>query len=41
MTVEEQERYVEAMKQLVDWKLASTDLIVENDFYDIAFSDTD
>lgn len=37
MTAEEQENYVSAMKKLVDYKLDSTAMIVENDFYDVAF----
>ena len=37
MTVEEQENYVSAMKKLVGYKLASTAMIVENNFYDIVF----
>lgn len=37
MTAEEQQAYVEAMKQLVGCKLDSTDLIIENNFYDAAF----
>lgn len=37
MTAEEQERYVSAMKQLVGYKLDSTPLIVENDFYNYVF----
>ena len=34
MTAEEQEEYVSAMRRLVSYKLDSTDLIIENDFYD-------
>lgn len=34
MGAEEQERYVAAMKKLVGYKLDSTSLIVENNFYD-------
>ena len=37
MTAEEQENYVSAMKKLVSYKLSSTSLIVENDFYDYVF----
>ncbi|WP_251319299.1 LTA synthase family protein [Flintibacter muris] len=37
MTAEEQENYVSAMKKLVSYKLNSTALIVENNFYDAAF----
>ena len=37
MTEEEQESYVAAMKKLVGYKLDSTPLIVENDFYNEAF----
>lgn len=37
MTAEEQETYVSAMKKLVSYRLDSTALIVENDFYDILF----
>lgn len=37
MTAEEQENYVSAMKKLVDYKLDSTAMIVENDFYDVVF----
>lgn len=37
MTAEEQESYVSAMKKLVDYKLDSTAMIVENDFYDVVF----
>jgi len=36
MTAEEQENYVSAMKKLVQYKLDSTAMIVENDFYDVA-----
>ena len=39
MTAEEQESYVSAMKKLVGYKLDSTALIVENDFYDYVFGD--
>ena len=39
MTPEEQETYVAAMKQLVSYKLNSTSLIVENDFYSAVFGD--
>lgn len=37
MTPEEQERYVTAMKQLVACRLDCTELIVEKDFYRVAF----
>ena len=37
MTAEEQESYVSAMKKLVGYKLDSTPLIVENNFYHHAF----
>ncbi len=37
MTAEEQDSYVTAMKKLVGYKLDCTDLIVENDFYDLLF----
>jgi len=37
MTAEEQESYVSAMKKLVGYKLDSTPLIIENDFYDYVF----
>lgn len=37
MTEEEQESYVSAMKKLVGYKLDSTELIVENDFYQYVF----
>ena len=37
MTAEEQDSYVSAMKKLVGYKLDSTYLIVENDFYDVVF----
>jgi lipoteichoic acid synthase len=39
MTEEEQEDYVSAMKKLVGYKLDSTALIVETDFYRKAFGD--
>ena len=39
MTQEEQEEYVDTMKRLVSYKLDSTALIVENDFYDYVFGD--
>jgi lipoteichoic acid synthase len=39
MTEEEQEAYVSAMKKLVGYKLDSTALIVETDFYRKAFGD--
>ena len=38
MTQEEQEEYVSAMRRLVGYKLDSTDLIIENDFYDYVFN---
>ena len=37
MTAEEQDSYVAAMKKLVGYKLDSTPLIVENNFYDAVF----
>ena len=37
MTPEEEESYVSSMKKLVRYKLESTELIVENDFYDYLF----
>lgn len=37
MSAEEQQQYVEAMKKLVGYKLDSTSLIVENDFYEQVF----
>lgn len=37
MTAEEQENYVSAMKKLVGYKLKSTAMIVENNFYDVVF----
>ena len=37
MTQEEQDSYVAAMKKLVGYKLDSTAMIVENDFYHYAF----
>ncbi|MGE4275738.1 MAG: LTA synthase family protein [Lawsonibacter sp.] len=37
MTAEEQESYVAAMKKLVGYKLDSTPLIIENNFYDYVF----
>ena len=37
MTAEEQDSYVSSMKKLVGYKLNSTPLIVENNFYDAAF----
>ena len=39
MTQEEQESYVSSMKKLVQYQLSSTELIVENDFYNYAFGD--
>ena len=38
MTPDEQEEYVSAMKKLVGYKQDSTELIVENDFYDYVFN---
>lgn len=38
MSEDEQEQYVSAMKKLVGYKLDSTDLILQNDFYKIAFT---
>ena len=35
MTQEEQEQYVSTMKKLVEYKLACTSIIVENDFYNL------
>ena len=37
MSQQEQESYVSAMKKLVGYKLDSTAMIVENDFYDVVF----
>ena len=37
MTAEEQESYVSTMKKLVGYKLDSTPLVVENDFFDYLF----
>lgn len=37
MAGEEQETYVSAMKKLVGYKLDSTPLLIENDFYDYVF----
>ena len=37
MTQEEQDTYVSAMKKLVGYKLDSTAMIIENDFYDYIF----
>lgn len=37
MTAEEQENYVSAMKKLVSYKLKSTPMIVENNFYNEVF----
>ncbi len=39
MTAEEQEEYVSRMKRLVGYKLDSTAMIVENDFYDYVFGE--
>ncbi len=37
MTQEEQDQYVSTMKKLVEYKLACTPIIVENDFYNLIF----
>lgn len=37
MTQEEQNQYVSTMKKLVEYKLACTPMIVENDFYNLLF----
>ena len=37
MTQEEQEQYVSTMKKLVEYKLACTPMIVEDDFYNLLF----
>lgn len=37
MTQEEQDQYVSTMKKLVEYKLACTPIIVENDFYNLLF----
>ena len=37
MTAEEQENYVSAMRKLVGYKLDSTDMLIESDFYDKVF----
>lgn len=37
MTEEEQDQYVSTMKKLVEYKLACTPMIVENDFYNLLF----
>lgn len=37
MTEEEQDQYVSTMKKLVEYKLACTPIIVENDFYNLLF----
>lgn len=37
MTQEEQNQYVSTMKKLVEYKLACTPIIVENDFYNLLF----
>lgn len=37
MTEEEQNQYVSTMKKLVEYKLACTPMIVENDFYNLLF----
>ena len=39
MTAEEQDSYVSAMKKLVGYKLDSTAMIVENDFYNVVFGE--
>ena len=38
MSAEEQESYISAMKKLVGYKLDSTPLIIENNFYNYAFA---
>lgn len=38
MTQEEQDQYVSTMKKLVEYKLACTPMIIENDFYNLLFS---
>ena len=40
MTLEEQDSYVSAMRQLVQYQLASTERIVESDFYHVVFGET-
>ncbi len=40
MTAEEQESYVSAMKKLVNYKLQSTSMIVENNFYNEVFGNS-
>mgnify|MGYP001098101220 CR=1 FL=1 len=40
MTAEEQENYVSSMKKLVKYKLESTSMIVENNFYDAALGNS-
>ena len=40
MTQEEQDQYVSTMKKLVEYKMASTPIIVENDFYQLLFPST-
>ena len=37
MTQEEQDEYVSTMKKLVEYRLACTSILVENDFYDLLF----
>lgn len=37
MTQEEQDQYVSTMKKLVEYKLACTPMIIENDFYNLLF----
>ena len=37
MTSEEQESYVSAVKKLVGYKLDSTAMLIENDFYNYVF----
>lgn len=37
MTQEEQDQYISTMKKLVEYKLACTPMIVENDFYNLLF----
>ena len=37
MTQEEQDSYVSSMRTLVGYQLSSTEMIVENDFYNVLF----
>ena len=39
MTQEEQDRYVSSMRTLVGYQLSSTEMIVDNDFYNYVFGD--